>query len=676
MNLPRLRSSVALFTLAVLLAQPGDGRAQKPPAPLVPNPLAPTLKQPFPLGMQRGTTLDLTLTGANLADPTALSVSFPAKVTIPTDNNNGKDPTKLLVRLEVPKDAPIGFHTLRLATARGVSNLRLFCIDDLPQVLEENTNHEKDKAQAVTPPCVVVGKADAEMSDYFKVAVKAGQRLSFEVLGRRLGSAFDPQITLYDAKSGKELPGGHNNDAPGLQTDPRLTYTFKDAGDVLIEVRDVSYRGGEDFGYRLRIGDFPCATAPLPMAAKRGTKASVQFAGPTVDGVAAVEVAVPDDPNVDMVWVAPKGANGLYGWPVGLLVSDVEEVMEAEPNNEPAKANRVPVPGGVTGRLLEKGDVDHFVFTAKKGQRYAIDAQTHELGSPTEVYMVLRDAKGAQLAASNPMAASAQINYTAADDGDLTLAVEHLHYWGGPSECYHLHIAPYQPGFDLSLALDRFDLLPGGTLSLPINVARRDYAGAIELSVVGPEGVSGQATIPAGEPKQPNLPGVVLAVKAAPETAPGPHVLRIQGKATIDGKAVVSTVSVRAAVSQSLAGLPVPPRSTYTAIALLVHEKAPYSLALKFEPAEAMPGKTTVLTVTATRAEGFTGEIALTAAGLPAGVMAPLKPIAAGQNEVKVETSLAANVAPGTYPLTLTGKAKHNGREVAAAAAVNLVVKK
>src|SRR5437868_5162837 len=106
-------------------------RAQMPPAPK-PNPQAPTLNVVVPVGMQRGTKLELALTGANLNEPTAFWTSFPAKVTIPNDNNNGKDAGKLRVQLEAPKDAPIGFHTVRLITTRGISNLRLFCIDDLP----------------------------------------------------------------------------------------------------------------------------------------------------------------------------------------------------------------------------------------------------------------------------------------------------------------------------------------------------------------------------------------------------------------------------------------------------------------------------------------------------------------------------------------------------------------
>ncbi|HTV67315.1 MAG TPA: hypothetical protein VMF90_02155, partial [Rhizobiaceae bacterium] len=183
--------------------------------------------------MQRGTTLDLTLTGNNLAGPAGLRTSFPAKATIPSEGNNGKDNSKLLVRLEVPKDAPLGFHSIRLATRRGMSNLRLFCIDDLAQLSEAATNHTPSTAQAVSVPCVVVGKADAETTDYFKFRVMAGQRLSFEILGRRLGSQFDPQLQLLDA-NGRELPGAYSNDAPGLQTDARLTYTFKTAGEYLV----------------------------------------------------------------------------------------------------------------------------------------------------------------------------------------------------------------------------------------------------------------------------------------------------------------------------------------------------------------------------------------------------------------------------------------------------------
>ncbi len=654
------------FTLFLLVACIRDSYGQKP-APAV-NPQAPVLNPAMPLGMQRGTTLDLTLTGNKLAEPTGLWTSFPAKATIPTEGNNGKDNGNLLVRLEVPKDAPLGFHAIRLATRRGMSNLRLFCIDDLPQVIENTTNHTPSTAQEISVPCVVVGKADAETTDYFRFHVASGQRLSFEVLGRRLGSQFDPQLQILDA-NGRELPHAYSNDAPGLQTDARLTYTFKTAGDYLVAIRDVSYRGGGDFHYRLRIGDFPCITTTYPLAVKRGSKTAMSFAGPNVEGIAPVEVTAPTDPAIEFSLLAPRGANGLHGWPVCLALSDVEETLEKEPNDEAAKANRIPVPGAVTARFEKKGDLDNFVFALKKDVRYIIEAQTHELGSPTEVYMTLRDAKGTQLQVSNPMTA-ARLDFTPPADGDYTLQVEHLHLWGGPDEVYRVSVTPFEPGFDLTVALDRFSVQQGSKLSIPILAPRRDFGGPIEISVLGPKGISGQLQVAAGKAPPPNQPLGTLVVNVADDVPPGAHAFQIQGKATINGKPVTKLASVRAIVSQGLSNLPLPPKNLLTSIGLDVTERPLFTLAAKLDAASYAAGKSTTLTLTiaATRVPGFTAEIALGTSALPNGVTAMLKNIPANQNEVKVTLTLTPQAAAGQTAVTITGKAKHQDRDVSATA--------
>jgi hypothetical protein len=617
--------------------------------------------------MQRGTALDVTLTGTNLSEPLSLWTSFPAKVTISTDQNNGKDNAKLLVHLDVPKDAPIGFHAIRLATTRGISNLRVFCIDDLPQVMEVETNHSRAAAQPVAIPCVVVGRADPEISDYFKITVKAGQRVSFEVLGHRLGSAFDPQISLFDSHTGRELPGGYSNDAPGLQTDARLTYTFKEAGDYVLEIRDVIYRGGPDFWYRLRIGDFPCATAPVPMAAKRGNKVTVHFAGPTTEGVAPEEVQAPTDPTIGTLWIAPKGANGLLGWPVALGLSDLEEMVEEEPNNEPAKANRLPVPGAVTGRFLEKGDLDHYVFTAKKGQRLILQGETLEYYSPTLLDMVLKDAKGNQVGATNPQAAhpdDQRIDFTAPADGDYTLAVKHLTDWGGPDQVYRLTIIPYHPGFDFTLGIDRFDVPQGGTREMIIQtLARRDYAGPVEISVLGNPAITGQTVIGPGPPPPPNQPVARLPVTVKADLPMGAYPILIQGKATINGKMVIAYGSVRAVVKQELAGLEFPPRTLFHQVVLAVTEKPPFTLAAKFDQPEGIRGLPLSVTITTGRNPGFAEEITVTPVGLPPNVAFPATKIGKGQNEVKVQLTPAANAPLGKFPVRFTGKANPSNKE-------------
>ena len=75
------------------------------------------------------------VTGTNLAKPTGAVTGFASKITIPTDQKNGEDATKFKVRIEVPADTPVGWYPFRMATPKGVSNLRVLCVDDLPQVL-------------------------------------------------------------------------------------------------------------------------------------------------------------------------------------------------------------------------------------------------------------------------------------------------------------------------------------------------------------------------------------------------------------------------------------------------------------------------------------------------------------------------------------------------------------
>ena len=644
-----------LLLCSPVLAQP----------PAKPSPQAPVLAAIPGLGAQRGTSVDLALAGTNLADPVGVWTSFPAKAVILP---GGNAPASLKVRLKIPKDAPLGFHFLRVATRRGMSNARLFCIDALPQVAEAPGNRDLAKAQAVPVPCVVCGRADAEATAYYRIAAKAGQRVSFEVLGRRLGSAFDPQLTLFDAK-GNELPGGRSNDAPGLQTDPRLTMTFKQAGDYVVALRDVSYRGGADFHYRLRIGDFPCATVPLPMGIKRGTKAKVAFAGPNVEGVAPVEAQAPLD--ADSLQVAPVGASGLPGWPVVLAVSGLDERMEQEPNDEPAKANRLAVPCAVTGRFEKKADLDHYVFAAKKGQRWIIEGHAADWLSPSDVVMTLRDGKGAQVLATDPAAVAARLDFKPAADGDYTLAVEHLHSWGGPDEAYRVTIAPYRPGFSLTLAIDRFAVAPGGEVAVPVFLQRAGYAGPVEVGVEGAKGISGKATIPAGKPAPPNAPAVMLRLKAE-DIPSGALSVRIVGKATIDGAAVARHASTRALLSAAMANLPVPPRGQFTQVGLAVTVKPPFALVAK------AAGEPATLQVAVSRAGDFKGEVALSlAAPIPPGVsMAPAR-IAAGAASAKIVLKLGPTAKPGPVAITVQGTAKHAGQDwTSKAAPVTIALKK
>ncbi len=662
----RTLPAMTVLTFAPLLLAPAYAPKSTPGQP--------TLGPATPTGLTRGVPAEWTLAGTNLADPVAVGATVPTTIRFVPNGTTDKDSTKIRIALDLPVDAPLGLQRLWIATARGLSNPRAFCVAPFPQVVADGANRTTEKALPLSLPCVAAGRVDAEVSHYYRFSAAAGQRLSFEVVGRRLGGAIDPLVRLYDGK-GRELPHGYSEDAPGLQTDSRLTYVFAEAGEYLVEVRDAMYRGGANYNYRLRVGDFPCAVAALPLAAKRGSKVTVTFAGPHVDGVKPQDIQVPADPAVEAVSLVPVGPTGLPGWPVSLLVSDRDELLAGSDIGTPAKAMRLPLPGGVTGRFLRKSQVDHYAVAVKKGQRIVFAVQTTELLSPADVYVVVRDAAGKELGKSDPNAAAANVEFTAAADGDVVAAVEHLHYAFGPSEVYRLTATTPTPGFAMTLAGDRVVVPQGQAGLIPVlTLTRTDYAGPVELSVVGPAGLTGTLAVapgaqsgpPPGPGQSAGAPFAQLPIKAAADLAPGIYEVKVRGRADVNGKEFVAFASTQSLVSASLGNLPVPPREWCRSVAVAVLPKPPFELSATFDPPVTARGLKTKLKVTVKRDAGFTGAVALNAQGLPANVTADAPTIPPDKESAEATIAVTDKAIQGTFAFTVSGRSEVDGRPLTA----------
>ena len=88
-----------------------------------------------------------------------------------------------------------------------------------------------------------------------------------------------------------------NDDTPGLQSDCRLEHKFKEASEILVEVRDTTYKGGADYHYRLRIGDQKRKT----VAALRNLNYHVIAAGDSYNDTAMLKEA-----NIGFLFRAPE----------------------------------------------------------------------------------------------------------------------------------------------------------------------------------------------------------------------------------------------------------------------------------------------------------------------------------------------------------------------------------
>ncbi|MBI5759069.1 MAG: pre-peptidase C-terminal domain-containing protein [Planctomycetales bacterium] len=621
----------------------------------------PSVTSTSPQAVKPGETMDIKIRGGNLNGATQLWTSVTASSVLPTDvPNNGTNAAEVLYRLTVPADAQVGIHGLRVATATGVSNLKLFVVDELPSIVQTKPNQVPANAQALTIPCAVDGNVDSLVRDYYKFTVAAGQRVSFEVLARRLGAPLDPMIRIIDAK-GREL--AYSDDTPGIGSDPQLCYTFKDAGEYVLELRDIRYQGGPAFLYRLRIGDFPCVTAPFPMGIKKGAGVNVAFAGAGATEAQPVPVNTAADSAFAWLNVGAKSAGGKSSGFASVSVSAMDEVLEVEPNNEPAQSTRVNLGGGLNGRFDQPGDVDRFVFTAKTGQRFTFAGITRTQGSPTDLYLRMLKADGAEVAAAEDTGPlEGVIDYTFPADGDYTLVVEDLHRRGGPAFVYRVVIEPFQAGFMLAATADTLNIPLGGSASITVTSARKGYDGPIAIGLADAiEGLSATPTVIG-----PGRNSVVLTVQAAANAAPGKvYPSRIQGTATVGTAEFKAIATVTEAQKVAFSGLSSPPPALGGAVTMGVNPAPLFTL--KTEPAEIVFGKdlTATVKVVATRATGFAEDIALTllpaappAEQLPPGITAALKPIAKGTNEIAIVFT-ANNTAPlGAFSAAFAGTGK------------------
>ena len=94
----------------------------------------------------------------------------------------------------------------------------------------------------------------------------------------------------------------------------------------------------------------PLASTAFPLAVKKGTTAQVQVAGPSAAGAPPVAVTMPADAR-GAIWVGAKMPSGQGSTPMAVLASDINEVIETEPNDTIQQPTVVTLPAGINGRF-------------------------------------------------------------------------------------------------------------------------------------------------------------------------------------------------------------------------------------------------------------------------------------------------------------------------------------
>jgi hypothetical protein len=484
------------------------------------------------------------------------------------------------IELTIAPDADPGPRQLRLGTALGLSDPVVFCVGQLPEVIEVESAEgdaaapveialpvvvngriipgEKERIQGTVRPGVQYLPGDV---DRYRFQAKKGQDLVAVVSARDLmpyladavPGWFQATLAITDA-AGREVA---YDDDFRFQPDPVIHLTVPADGEYMLTIKDAIFRGREDFVYRIAIGEIPYITGIYPLGGPANAKTAVDVTGwnlPAKSLVMDTKGAAPG------VFPVSMHRGTLATNLVPFDVTTLPELFEREPNNAPKEAQRLTLPAMVNGRIQQTGDVDVYSFAARKGDQVVAEIRARRLQSPLDSNIEITDASGARVAFNDDFTdkgaglvthqADSQVIATLPSDGTYFVRVADTQHAGGPDFGYRLRVGAPQPDFEVRMTPSAING-PGGTaVAITATVVRRDgFDGDVTLALKGaPDGfaLSG-AVVPAG------VDQIRLTLSTPPVILREPIALQIEGRATIAGALVVRRAAAAEDMMQAFA---------------------------------------------------------------------------------------------------------------------------
>ncbi len=602
---------------------------------------------------QIGAAQRVTIRGQNLKAAKDLKVFGAIEARLAEGvENNGQMPDRVVFDVRVPSEAVAGPVVTTVVGPTGASPPQLVVLDRLPVVAQAGGNTRPETAQEIPAVAAVSGTVNNLARHYFTFRGKAGQRIAFEVVARRIGSSLDPLLRVFDSRF-REL--AYADDTQGLLGDCRLKLTLPADDTYFVELRDIRYQGGPQHFFVLRIGDFPTEFVPQPLGVPAERTTKVRFVGES--DLAETSVSAGDRRGT---WLAVpvRRVGGGHESTAFVVVGREAELVEHEPNDTAENAQMVPLDCGVTGRLAQPGDRDVFAFTAPKGAVVRVDAVARQAHLPTLLHVQIEDASGKRLAAVEDLGvAQPTLRATMAADGTYRVVVRDLRGEGGPTHGYRLQITRLVPAIRVDAGAVGVNVAPGTAMAVPVGIDRGAYSGGLRLRAVD---------LPPGFVSEPTLvaPGVTesaitIAAQSPPQASAGAFRVLAEPLAG-DGPLPVATTALRG--WQAVVGLKWPPPSVTHVQYVAAAEPQPFRLAASVREVTVGQRLSQNVTVRAQRADKYDAPINLALVpekgGLPGGLTVKTASIAKGKSEASVTISASEKVVPGRYTIVLAAVTK------------------
>jgi hypothetical protein len=624
---------------------------------------SPSLGGTTPRGAQRGTEIEVVLSGAQLNDAQEILFYEPG---IEVTKFEVVNPTTVKALFKISPECMLGSHRLRIRTATGISELRPFFVGALPEIAEKEPNSDFANPQPIPLNCTVNGTADNEDVDYYVVEAKKGDRITAEVEGIRLG------ITLFDAfvaimnSARFELSSSDDNSL--VWQDGVASIVAPEDGKYIIQVRESSYAGNGACLYRVHVGNFPRPLALLPAGGRYGETLPVKFIGDVLgDREATLTLPTERVPNFPVFAKDDKGIAPSQNW---FRLSDLGNVIEQEPNETHDNATRFTAPMALNGIIGAASDNDNYRFAAKKGEVYDIRVHARSIRSPLDPVLTISAAGGGAIAANDDSGGpDSYLRFGVPNDGEYVVNVrDHLNN-GGPAYAYRVELTPIQP--KLVLTTNEFvqyvqPVVPvpkGNHFGLVLSAQRFDFGGPLTF-----RGENLPAGITIEAPAMPANASVVPVIfHATPEAAASGKLANVIGVLTDPNQ---PNLKVEGGIQQPMVlvrgqnQIPFWTENT-SSVPVAVTEEAPFELSIVEPKVPLVRGGQMELKVVAKRKEGFKAAIKVDMLWMPPGLGASGSiAIAEGQNEALIPMNAAGNAELATWKIAVRGEANSGNGNV------------
>jgi hypothetical protein len=402
---------VFLLAMACLSTAARAARAQE----------APVLSTLFPSGAQAGTTIEVTCTGAGLAEVRQL---YSGAVGIQSERlADGR------FSLRIAADVEPGLYDLWAVSDAGVSAPRSFQVGNRAERIELEATEPTAGPMEMPLNVVINGRIDRPGDvDRFQFTAQRGQRVVIECWAERIDSRLRAVLELYDS-SGRRLAANRG----WFGIDPLIDFRIPEDGVYRVQIQDLTASSSPEHYYRLDIDTGPRVLFSVPQVILRGKTTRVTLHGwnlsePKLSDARAADDTVPArdarttvEP-LDQLQVQIPASLAQPGWPLRVPLqlsqivhseaafpylppgahapilmglSDVPVTVDAGGNSTSAgvSESELAIPCEVSGQFPADESLVWYAISSRRGEVLFIQGLGQRIASSVDLRISIFDAE-------------------------------------------------------------------------------------------------------------------------------------------------------------------------------------------------------------------------------------------------------------------------------------------